>query len=296
MKKKIFVLLALLLSASYSVFGQDGTSVAMPFLAIDRSAATGAMGGARITDGMFNPAAVPFTGSDIQLSYQLWSPGTAKASHINVLSGVKIGKSLGVSVHGAYQAGEPYSLFDASGKAGDSFRPSDLLLGIGAGYAFTSFLSAGINLNFARQTLSPSSAYSAFAADVFLMYKYKGLKAAAGVANLGTPVKSGDYSFPIPSSAKLGASYTLPFGLGFAADFDYYFAGGVGVAAGAQYAWNDMIFARAGYHFESGKSPLPSYASVGLGAKFYGVHLDVSYFLASASLANTLTIGLGYSF
>lgn len=293
--KKIFVFLSLFFVTAFSAWSQGGASVAMPFLAIDRSAVTVAMGGARITNGVFNPAAIPFEGSDVQVSYQLWSPGTAKASHINVLSGIKIGK-LGLSVHGSYQAGEPYTLFDISGKASGSFTPNDIFFGIGAGYAFTSFLSAGVKFNYAKQILSSNASYSAFAADIFLMYKTGGLKVSAGVTNLGTPVKSGEFSYPLPASAKLGASYTLPFGLGFAADFDYYFAGGVGVAAGAKYAWNEKLFVRAGYHFETSNSPLPSFASVGLGCKFFGIHLDISYLLASRALANTLTVGLGYSF
>lgn len=290
--KKIFVLFSLFLAAAPWARSQDGSSVAMPFLAIDRSGVTSAMGGARITDPMYNPAAIPFSGSNAQLSYQLWSPGVAKANHINALSGVKLGSRLGLSVHGAFQSGQAYTLYDGVGKAGSSFTPTDLLIGLGAGFSFTSFLSAGVNLNFASQKLAPGTSYNAFAADIFLLFKKDGLKASAGVANIGSKVNG----YSIPSSARLGASYCLPFGLGFAADFDYYFAGGLAIGAGAQYGWNDMVFVRAGYHFENGKSPLPSYASLGLGAKFYGVHLDVSYLLASEALANTLTVGLGYAF
>ena len=67
-------------------------------------------------------------------------------------------------------------------------------------------------------------------------------------------------------------------------------------ALGAQYGWNDMVFARAGFHLGTGKAPLPTYASVGLGVKFVGVHLDVSYLLASKVLGNTLCVGIGYAF
>ena len=97
----------------------------------------------------------------------------------------------------------------------------------------------------------------------------------------------------------MGLGYDLAFGtsaLRFAADADVFFTGGVGAALGAQYGWNDMVFARAGFHLGTGKAPLPTYASVGLGVKFVGVHLDVSYLLASKVLGNTLCVGIGYAF
>ena len=294
--KKIIIFLVFTLTTTLYGWSQDGSSIAMPYMAIDRNATTSVLGGARITDVLYNPAAIPFVGSDVQVSYQLWAPKNNKSNHINVLSGIKIGNKFGLSVHGAFQLGTPYNTFDLSGKMGDTFTPKDLLLGIGAGFAFTPFLSAGVNLNFSNQKVSADASYSAFAADIFLLFKKDGLRASAGVANLGTRVKAGETTFPIPSSAKLGASYTLPFGLGFAADFDYYFAGGIAICAGAQYTWKDIVFVRAGYHFEDKKSPLPSYASIGIGGKFFGIHLDVSYLTASAALGNTLTIGLGYSF
>lgn len=67
-------------------------------------------------------------------------------------------------------------------------------------------------------------------------------------------------------------------------------------AAGARYAFRDMVSVRTGYHFGTDKSPLPSYLSVGLGVKFFGVHLDFAYHLANELLGGSFKIGLGYSF
>lgn len=296
MKKNILLTLAV---ALLPVIASAQTSAALPFLRINRDAKTSAMGGIEAVSGLYNPAAVPFTGSDITASYQMWAPGGAKSTNINVLGGIKIGKRLGLNVLGAYQVGQGYTTYDASGKAGSTFVPSDLVAGLGVGFAITDFLSVGVNAKLANSTLAADAKYSAFAGDAFVMFAKGGLKATVGVASLGTPVKSGETSYSLPSSAKAGVGYTAGFGksaVDVAADFDYFFVGGIGVALGAQYAWNDMVFVRAGFHVGSGNAPIPTYASLGLGVKFAGFHIDASWLTANQVLGNTICIGLGYAF
>lgn len=296
MKKNILLTLAV---ALLPVIASAQTSTALPFLRINRDAKTSAMGGIEAISGLYNPAAVPFTGSDITASYQMWAPGGSKSTNINVLGGIKIGKRLGITILGAYQAGQEYTTFDAAGKAGGTYAPSDLLAGVGVGFAITDFLSVGVNAKFANSTLAADAKYSAFAGDAFVMFAKGGLKASLGVASLGTPVKSGEYAYSLPSSVKAGVGYTAGFGksaVDVAADFDYFFVGGIGAGLGTQYAWNDMVFVRAGFHVGSGKSPLPTYASLGLGFKFAGVHIDASWLTANQILGNTLCIGVGYAF
>ena len=41
---------------------------------------------------------------------------------------------------------------------------------------------------------------------------------------------------------------------------------------------------------------LPTYASLGLGLQYAGIHLDVTFLTASKTLGNTLLFGLGYAF
>ncbi len=296
MKKYILsALVAALLPVS--LLAQE--SVALPFLRIDRSAITSAMGGAEALSPLYNPAVVPFRGGDIAFSYQSWAPGGLKSTNMNLLGGIKIGKRLSVNLIGAYQSGQAYSLTDVTGKTGSSFVPSDLLAGAGVGFAITDFLSVGVNFKYAQSTIASGTSYSAMAGDAFVLFTMKGFYATAGVASLGTPVKSGDTSYALPGSVKVGLGYDAQFGtsgLLVAADADVFLAGGLGMAVGLQYDWKDMVFARGGFHVGSGKSPLPTYASLGLGAKFFGIHLDVSYLLGNAALANTLCVGVGYAF
>ena len=260
--------------------------VVMPFLTIDRNPVTAALGSARITDGLYNPAAVPFTGSDIFLSYQNWAPQTSKATHINLAGNYRIKDKFGLSAKAAFQMADPVN----------QFTPKEFIVSVGAGYAFTSHLSAGVNLSYVNQQLYTDLSFNAFSADVFLLYRWKDLKVSGGITSIGPSVKSGEMNYPLPASIKLGGSYSLPFGLSFAGDFDYFVSGGIGAALGIQYAWQDMLFARAGYHYGTEKAPLPPYLSLGIGAKFYGFHIDICYMTASKSLGNTLTLGIGYAF
>ena len=265
-------------------------NTAMLFLPVNRDAAT--VGGTQVLSSLYNPAAIPFTGSDVQLSYQRWAPSVAPANHINLLSGIRVGKRVGVGLTVGYQMGEEFALTD-----GSFYMPSDLVVGLGAGVAFTDYLSIGVNAKYARQGLTKEVAYQAFAADAFLMFNMEGFRAAAGVASVGTPVKAaGGKSYALPAAAKIGAGYGFKFGLSLQADADIYFAGGFAAAGGVQYAWKDMLFARVGYHYGSDAAPVPSYLALGLGVKFIGIHLDVSYLTASKALGNSFTIGVGYSF
>lgn len=265
-------------------------NTAMLFLPVNRDAAT--VGGTQVLSSLYNPAAIPFTGSDVQLSYQRWAPSVAPANHINLLSGIRIGKRVGVGLTVGYQMGEEFALTD-----GSFFMPSDLLVGLGAGVAFTDYLSIGVNAKYARQGLTKEVAYQAFAADAFFLFNMAGFRVAAGVASVGTPVKAaGGKSYALPAAAKIGAGYGFDFGLSLQADANVFFAGGFAVAGGVQYAWKDMLFARAGYHYGSASAPVPSYLALGLGVKFIGIHLDVSYLTASKALGNSFTIGIGYAF
>lgn len=279
------------------LFAQE--SPALPFLRIDRSAITSAMGGADALSPLYNPAAVPFRGSDVAFSYQGWAPGGVKSTNLNLLGVIRAGKRIGIHFLGAYQQGKEYIQYDHMGAGKATFDPLDLVVGAGLGFAFTDFLSFGLNVKFAQSSIAPETKISAISGDAFVMFSRKGFNSTVGVASLGTPVKSGDASFGLPTSAKVGVGYDAKFGTSaifVEADADIFFIGGVGAALGTQYGWNDMVFVRAGFHLGTGQCPLPTYASVGLGGKFMGIHIDVSYLLANRALANTLCVGLGYSF
>ena len=103
----------------------------------------------------------------------------------------------------------------------------------------------------------------------------------------------------LPSSARLAASYELPVGpgtLAAALDADYYFSGKLGVSAGVHYGFKDLVFVRAGYRYATAGAAFPSHLALGLGVKWKGIGLDVSYLTANAQIGNSLCAGLSYRF
>lgn len=293
MKKLLIV--GLLSWVWMGVHAQD----ALPFLRIDRDPATAAMGGIQAVSDLQNPGLVPFGGSDLVFSYQNWAPSTIQSTNLNLLGAFRIGENLGITLTGAWQNGHPYTIVDASGNVGKTFTPTAMLAGAGFGFRFTENLSAGAAVRFASEKLTEKDSYSAVAADILVSFRKEGLTAVAGVANLGTPVKSGSKSFSLPMSVKAGAAYAVDLSenkVNFGADMDYFFSGGFGLGAGTEYSYKDMVFVRAGAHVGTGSSPLPSYLSLGAGAKFSGFHLDICWLTANQAIGNTLMAGIGYAF
>ena len=180
------------------------------------------------------------------------------------------------------------------------FSPSDMQVNFGVGWRFLPYLSAGANVKYVRSSLAEGHAYGAVASDLFLMSEVSDFRVALGVSSLGSKVTSasGD-KFGLPASVTLGAGYGHTFaqkhGVEILAEADWYFSGALSANAGAEYTFNDLVSVRAGYRY-GGKSIIPSYASVGAGVKFFGVHLDAAFLIASGPLKNTFCIGAGYSF
>ena len=309
MRKRIILAMAFgcFLSVG-SAFAQS--EEALPFVRIDRdpvSAGMGFAGAASSRETAYssfrNSSVIPFSAERMSfgLSGQSWAPDGVKTMNINFGAAVKAGKRFGFSVGAAYQSGDEYSLFDDSGVPQKTFKPNEMIVNGGVGFLLLDNLAVGANVRYASQKLSSDNSYSAISTDVFLTYRLSDLNITAGVSSLGSSVKSasGD-SYNLPASATIGAEWSKAFseahGVRLAADADYFFSGNFTAAAGAEYSFKNMLFARAGYHFGSKDAVLPSFASVGLGVRFFGISLDVAYLTANDTIGNTLTLGLGYRF
>ncbi len=302
--------IALALSLALSISASYAQSDAMSFLRIARNPAAAGMGfaGVASTSGTAwsafrNASVIPLSSrrGDVGLGWQSWAPQGAASKNYNLGSAFRIGERFGLAVGAAYQSGESYSRADETGKASGTFTPADIVVGGGLGFEIIDGLALGVNVRYASQKLAKDASYTAIAGDAFVTYRLKSLNISAGVSSLGTSVKGADgTSYSLPTSATLGLDWTVGFAevhaLKLDADADYFFSGALGAAAGFEYSFRDMLFARAGYHYGSETSPLPSFASAGLGVKFAGFSVNAAYLLASEALAGTLTIGLGYSF
>lgn len=280
---------------------------ALPFVAAETDAVSLGKAGADVVEtssvagaAFRNAAAVPFSDvrMDVEAGYTMWAPN--KGNIIDFAGAYNLGGKLGFAAGFSYGMNPAYDVTDGSGAVTGKFSPADMQLGVGVAYRFMPCLAAGANVGYASSSLAEGYSYGALTADVFVMGKFSDVKVALGVSDLGSAVTSaGGAKFSLPTSVALGAGYGKTFaqkhGVNVLLDVDYYIAGAFAAAAGAEYAFDDMVFVRAGYRY-GGESVIPSFASVGAGVKFMGIKLDLSYLLGSDSLGNTLAIGLGYSF
>lgn len=248
-------------------------------------------------------AVMPFSESrgDFAVSYNRWAPGGQMSNRIGGGAGMNFGKRFAFSVAGVYGTGQEYDVIDDYGVPTGTFKTSDMMFGVGLAAGLGEHVGLGVNAKYVRESIYEDYAVGSVLIDASFAFRTKGLTFVVGGKNFGPSVKTEDGDkYKLPSSGNVAMYYDLSFAqqhdLGFALNADVYLNGGVAAAAGLQYSWNEMVFVRGGYNYATAKSPLPSYAAVGLGAKFYGVRLDLSYLTASKSLGNTIAVSLGYSF
>lgn len=302
MKKILYIAGALMLLVPAFSHAQ-----ALPFVAAETDAASLGTAGAglvetsSVADASFsNAAVIPFSDNklDASVGYTMWQPSSSNILNVGVAYNVK--SKLGVALGVHYGMNPSYDVTNESGAVAGVFAPKDIHVNTGFAYRFLPFLSLGANIGYATSSLAEGHSYGALAADVFAMAKFADFKVAAGVSNLGSGVTSvSGTKFKLPTSIAVGAGYEKTLAdkhcISANLDADYFLVDGFAVAFGAQYSFNKMIYASAGYRY-GGDTVVPSYASVGLGAAFKGIKLDLAYLLGSTVMANTLAIGLGYKF
>lgn len=315
MKKISIMAAALLFSAALNA--QTGVVMNMP-----DDPASMAMGGTvaasetnAFTVGV-NPAGMVLTEKKmaVGVNYMMWSPSEMKANYVGLSGFYKIGDRLGVSLNGKYMMFPSYNMTDGNGNFIGPKSPYDMTIGVGVAYRIIDGLAAGVNLRYFGSSIA-TSAYdanykdaSAFSADVSLMYTIKGFRVTLAANNLGTKVKYGTSEVfstnDLPAYARLGFGYAHTFAekhaLSAGVEYDYaIYDSGSAVGAGIEYGFNDMVFVRGGYHYGDNKAvSIPSYASVGLGVKFFGVSLNAAYLIPSGNslLKNTFNVSLGWEF
>ncbi len=280
---------------------------ALPFVAADYDAASLGTAGANLTgvssiahSAFVNAAAIPFSSSkmDVAAGYTMWKPTSGNV--INVAGAYNANGKLGVAAGLVYGMNPAYDVTNDSGTSKKTFSPSDMQINAGISYRFMPYLSVGANIGYATQSLAPEVSYGSVTADVFAMAKFSDYRVTAGVANLGSGVKSSNGTkWGLPASAALGLGYGKQFaevhGVDAMLDLDYFFKGGVAASFGASYTYNDLAVVRVGYRY-GGNTVIPSYASVGAGVKFMGIKFDLAYLVGSKTLGNTLALSLGYTF
>ena len=293
--KRVLLGALVALAACITASAQDAASVAMDFSALPRSAEALSQGGLNFLETAGSRLAA---GHDLsaRIDFANWK-SASPTTYINADVYKAFGEKFALNLVLSSGKGEAYENYTGLGVSSGTFTPKDFLLG--AGFAMkTDPLVVEIAGKLLSRTLAPEKKISAFALDILASTTLldDNLAVSGGLTGLGSTVKSssGD-KYHIPMAITAGGNYSLPFGLGVGAQMDYYiFGGGFRAGFGAEYAFKEMVFARAGYNF-GGHTFLPSYFSAGLGFKYAGVGLDLAYLL-SETLGGSLMAGLSYAF
>ncbi len=228
-----------------------------------------------------------------------WAPKGANNMTINADASYRIKDMLLVNVEFQnFKDRMPSYGMTESGVPTNKFTPSETSVGLGVSYRIIKDLSVGLNAKYLSVSGAKGSGDAAKASAIALginaAYKLKKLSLGLAVENIGSKYKFDDVAYPLPLFAKVTASYEALECLDVHAEIDYVSKGGLMAGFGVEYNLKDFLFVRGGYHY--GDKAIPSHAAVGLGFKFFGVSLNAAYLLASETLGNTMTFGLGYSF
>lgn len=249
-----------------------------------------------------NTAAMALGESKVQagVSYGIWQPSYSKDNVIGAGATAKFGSKFAVGLSFKKFGMPSYETINSDGQIGDTFTPGELSAGIGAAYSITDWLSVGVTGKMTNSKLAENASTNVFGADAALYFKKDALSAGLSVNNIGGKVNYGGADYDQPMLARIGAAYRLGNQEASAVtpsiEADVLFKGGFMAGVGVEYSFKDMLFVRGGFHYGDKEKAIPTYASLGLGVKFFGVTLDVAYLTASDVLGNSLSFGLGYRF
>lgn len=223
---------------------------------------------------------------DFYATYGVWAPESVDNVIMGASIAAKVGKRLALTLDARQIAdSEPSYGVNELGAPTGEFTPKNLILGVGAAYRILPELAVGARAKMLNSQLAKDISGSLIAVDAEIAYRIGPLTAELGAANVGSRA----------AYAMLGAEWSHN-GLRASAELDYLFSGAIMASLGAEYGIKDMVFLRAGYHYSDPARAIPSFASCGLGLKFFGVKLNAAYLLGSETLGGTMLFGLGYEF
>ncbi|MBR1570151.1 MAG: PorV/PorQ family protein [Bacteroidales bacterium] len=276
-------------SVSFLNIPSDARSAAMAHADISLQA------GAFAVDNNIASAAFDYQTAAVGVNYFSWAPSGSGMGIINAGGYYRLGK-LAIGLSGRICNEKPYDVISSVSKVISTYQPREIALGAGFSYRIIAPLSVGVTLRYVSSNLAEQAQGSAFAADINAMFVSGGLSVALGVTNLGTQISyGGTNKYSLPAMARAGASYQIA-GLTASAEIDYMFSGALMAGLGVEYCIADIAFVRGGFHYGDPSKAIPSYASLGAGFKWAGFHVDLCFLMASATLVNTLSLGLGYIF
>jgi hypothetical protein len=179
-----------------------------------------------------------------------------------------------------------------------TFGAYDVAAALAYGRYIVPNVAVGISIKPVYQRLDELSASGlAFDAGIYHVSRIEGVKLAATVANLGTPMKFDTQEYELPRYARLGASFErevarLDGRVLFTFDAMFPNDDGVREHFGGEYSYKRMLALRAGY-----KAGYDSQgATFGFGVVYHEMGLDYAFLPVSNDLGDSHRFALNFSF
>lgn len=235
----------------------------------------------------------------VGLSYTSWMPMFGPDRKMRASAAFN-NSNLSFGFNSEYSLSAKYPIYNEFGTPTGDFSPSSLRIDAGIGFRIVKGFTTGIDLKYVRSSEAENLTQNCFAAGIHFGFVTGRLSTYLGIRDLGPSVKSEDgKAYTLPSSIAGSVSYGLIDAgrsrLFLDAAGYCYLSGGVSAAIGTEYSFDSHFFTRAGYRYASQTAPLASFASLGIGIKFFGISINATYLLASKTLGGTYLIGLSYS-
>lgn len=271
--KKVIITIMILAAAAMQLRAQGFDSMILPKSVEE------------LGKGDVSPVFVRHDGSfGIDASFMKWAPKSVNNTILGASAYYQLKDRYEVNLEFRQNSGQQYNITDPLGTITGQYKPKDMIAGLGFTCKITDFLAVGVKGRYMSANLGEELTISGFGIDAGVQYFSDALTVEFGAANLGSEV----------ALAKVDGSYSIA-GITASAEVDYMFAGALMAAAGVEYSIKDIAFVRAGYHYGA-DTALPSFATVGAGARFAGVSINAAFLIGSEGVGNTLMFGLGYSF
>ena len=228
------------------------------------------------------------------VSYGQWTPASLKYGALQAGGFFAPSENLGIRLDYRNNMFSAFETIDANGNPGGTVKPSEQRILAGASLRLAGKFFIDVNAKYLMADMGSAKA-SCFGGDLGLSLHESGMTVGLKLADLGTEYSFGQNAYSLPMRVQAGGSYALSFAevhsltlgadLGYILPEEYH---SFMAAAGLEYAFNQMIFARAGYRYASAVAP--SFASFGLGFAFKGIGLDAAYLLSKPGNAWTVTL------
>lgn len=249
-----------------------------------------------------NASAAAFSDKTIVsgLTYGLWTPFVSGSKILSASFGWKK-DILSLGLIAKTFRSPAYELYDENGVGNqviEHYSPAETMLGIGGAYQFVPGFSFGFVAKIVSSFLAVDTKATVFCADLSASFRKNAWQAGLVLANIGPFIKysGSDTSYPQPMILNAGVSYEAIHGLHLLAQADWLLAGAFMGGAAVDYWWKDTIGVRVGYHLGSKPLGTASFATIGLGGKYKGIHLDAGWAFLGENHRNTVLVTLGYDF